>query len=174
MDFYFHPHLYKVKISASVSKHHEVQIFCYSQLLIMIKVRWKSLLNHCVLLRGINVSLQPWDLSHALVSFQSSCLGETKGAMPVSWILLSSYISRLYSWLTEAGCAVPSLPLQHVHIVIRRNIQGTISYGTWISVSGDLISSVLYNINSKHIGIWMTAAQLLYKCDTATYASILM
>lgn len=131
--------------------------------------------NHCVLLRGIDVSLQPWDLSHALVWSQSSCLGETKGALPVSWILLSSYIWRLYSCLTEAGCAVLPLPLQHVHIVIRRNIQGTISYGTWISMSGDLISSVLYyNINSKHIGIWMTAAQLLYKCDTATYASILM
>jgi hypothetical protein len=26
-------HLYEVKFSASVSKHHEVQIFCYSQLL---------------------------------------------------------------------------------------------------------------------------------------------
>jgi hypothetical protein len=31
-------------------------------------------------LRGIDVSLQPWDLSHALVSSQSSCPGETKGS----------------------------------------------------------------------------------------------
>jgi len=135
---------------------------------IMMTVRWKSLLNHCVLLRGTDFSLQPWDLSHAPVSSQSSCLGETKGAVIVSWISLSRYILRLYSCLTEAGCAVPIFPLQHVHIVIRCNIQGTISYGTWISGSSDLTFSVLYNINLKHISIWMAAAQLLYKCDTAT------
>ena len=135
-------------------------------MLIMMTVRWKSLLNHCVLLRGIDVSLQPWDLSHAQVSSQSSCPGDTKEALTVSWILLSSYIQGF------TGCAVPTLPLQHVYIVIRHNIQGTISYGIWILVSDDLISSVLYNINSKHISIWMTAALLLYKCDTAIQASI--
>ena len=48
--------------------------------------------NHELKKKSIDVTLQPWDLSHALVSSQSSCLGETKGSLPISWILLSSYI----------------------------------------------------------------------------------
>jgi hypothetical protein len=40
-------------------------------------------------------------------------LGKTEGALPVSWILLSSYIQGLYRCVTEIGCAVPTVPLKH-------------------------------------------------------------